>query len=62
MNVGDNWVGQPFRVVDLSGAILFEGQLQDGMATDVSDWSAGTYLLNAVHANGRTMTRVMSIQ
>ena len=62
MNVGDNWVGQPFRVVDLSGATLFEGQLQDGMATDVSDWSAGTYLLNAVHANGRTMTRVMSVQ
>ena len=62
MNVGDNWVGQPFGVVDLSGAILFEGQLQDGMTTDISNWSAGTYLLNAVHSNGRTMTRVMSVQ
>jgi hypothetical protein len=49
-------------VVDLSGATLFEGQLQDGMATDVSDWSTGTYLLTAVHSNGRTMTRVISVQ
>ena len=60
--VSASWTGQPYRVVNMQGQVLAQGQLRGQSALDVSTWNSGSYILEATNDEGIRMTRVLMVQ
>lgn len=58
----ETWNGQPYRVINLQGQEWTSGILQSGESLEVSTWPAGTYLLQAAHQDGMSLTRILAVQ
>lgn len=60
--VSASWTGQPYRVVNMQGQVLDQGQLWGQHVLDVSTWNSGAYILEATNGEGVRMTRVLMVQ
>lgn len=60
--VSASWTGQPYRVVNMQGQVLDQGQLWGQHMLDVSTWNSGSYILEATNGKGVRMTRVLMVQ
>ena len=60
--VSASWTGQPYRVVNMQGQVLDQGQLWGQHVLDVSTWNSGSYILEATNGEGVRMTRVLMVQ
>ena len=60
--VSASWTGQPYRVVNMQGQVLAQGQLRGQSALDVSTWNSGSYIFEATNDEGIRMTRVLMVQ
>ena len=60
--VSASWTGQPYRVVNMQGQVLAQGQLRGQSALDVSTWNSGSYIFEATNNEGIRMTRVLIVQ
>ena len=62
LEVSASWTGQPYRVVNMQGQVLDQGQLWGQHVLDVSTWNSGAYILEATNGEGVRMTRVLMVQ
>ena len=62
VKISETWNGQPYRVINLQGQEWTSGILQSGEGLEVSTWPAGTYLLQAAHQDGVSLTRILAVQ